>query len=576
MTIAKITEKMTVELSTKQYGPKTEAANALDIEKYRSPGESFKDATCRVASALKDSEEHYHKVKEITLDQRFLFGGRIRSAMGSAKAVTPYNCFVAPTIEDSFTEGKNSIMDTATVAATTMRMGGGIGYDFSTLRPSGATIHKLGSKSSGPVSFMGIFNSICKTVSSSGHRRGAQMGVMRVDHPDIFEFINAKHDGDTLTQFNMSVGVTDEFMEALKVDGDFDLRYNGKVYNTVKATDLWETLMRSTWDWGEPGVIFIDRMNEYNNLWYCESIATTNPCAEQPLPPNGACLLGSFNMTKYIAPKINNPDQMGFNYPQFAKDIPYVVRALDNVVDRAIYPLYEQEKEAKNKRRMGIGVTGMANALEAIGFPYGTEEYIMLQDNILSVLTNQCYKASAELAKEKGSFPLFDKRKYLKSKFIQSLDEETIALIKKNGIRNSHLISIAPTGTISQTADNVSTGVEPVFTHKQRRLIQEFDGVREVDLNDYGYEFFGVEGKTVKDVTTDEHIKVLCNAQRWTDSGVSKTCNVPPTTSWSDFKDIYLKAYEGGAKGCTTFTMEGKRQGILSEAKEEETGNERD
>lgn len=550
-------------------GPVTEQAQRIDRDKYRSKGESFKDATCRVASALKDSEEHYHLVKEITGGQRFLFGGRIRAAMGQPKTVTPYNCFVAPTIEDSLTEGKNSIMDVASIAATTMRMGGGIGYDFSTLRPRGDLINKLDSASSGPVSFMSIFDSVCGTISSSGHRRGAQMGVMRIDHPDIFEFVNAKHDQSSLTGFNMSVGVTDEFMEALKNDSDFDLRWGGKVYQTVKATDLWETLMRSTWDWGEPGVIFIDRMNEYNNLWYVEQIATTNPCAEQPLPPNGACLLGSFNMTKYLFKRdwTTGCDSVKYEFmmDQFIADIPPIVRALDNVVDRAVYPLYEQEKEAKNKRRMGIGVTGMANALEIMGLPYGSEEYLTMQDRILETLANECYKASALLAKEKGSFPLFDKKKYLKSKYIQGLSDDTQDHIRKFGIRNSHLISIAPTGTISQTADNVSTGVEPVFTLAQRRIIQEFGGAREEELLDYAYSFYGVEGRTVKDVTTKEHIAVLCGSQRWVDSGVSKTCNVPRDTAWEDFKQIYLDAYEGGAKGCTTFTMEGKRAGILSE-----------
>lgn len=546
----------------KEYGPKTEAAKALDIEKYRAPGETFKDATCRVASALKDSEEHYHLIKEISLDQRFLFGGRVRAAMGLPKDVCSHNCFVSPTIEDSFTEGKNSIMDVATTAATTMRMGGGIGYDFSTLRPNGDLIHKLSSQASGPVSFMGLFNALCHTIRSAGHRRGAQMAVLRIDHPDIYEFINAKHEVGALEGFNMSVAVTDEFMDALKNDGDFVLRFSGKEYRTVRASELWETLMRSTWDWGEPGVIFIDRINELNNLYYCEEIATTNPCAEQPLPPNGACLLGSFNLTKYVYYEHKGYE---FNWEQFIKDIPPIVRALDNVIDRATYPLYEQEKEAKSKRRIGIGITGAANAGEALGFEYGSVEFISWLDLVLGQLTTQCYFVSSYLAKEKGSFPKFDKRKYLKGKFIQSLPEGVIEPIRKNGIRNSHLISIAPTGTISQTADNVSTGIEPVFTLTQKRIIQEFNGVREEVLEDYGYRTWGTKGKVCKDVTPDEHVKVLTTAQRWCDSGVSKTCNVPKDLPWEDFKQIYLNAYELGAKGCTTFTMEGKRAGILTE-----------
>lgn len=554
---------------TSEPGPVTEAAKNLDIEKYRSPGESFRDATCRVASALKDTEEHYHEVKAITLDQRFLFGGRIRAAMGQTKAVTPYNCTVAPTIEDSLNDGTNSIMAVAAVAARTMQMGAGIGYDFSTLRPSGDLIHKLNSQSSGPVSFMGIFDAICNTIRSAGHRRGAQMGVLRVDHPDIFEFINVKHTIGILEGFNLSVAITDEFMEALAVDGDFVLKFEGRSYQTIKASDLWETLMRSTWDWGEPGVIFIDRMNEMNNLYYCETIATTNPCAEQPLPPNGACLLGSFNLTKYI---LTNEDYLpgeafgsAFDWDQFIKDIPPIIRALDNVVDRAVYPLYEQEKEAKSKRRMGIGITGLANTAEALGMAYGNVEFLRFEDRILEALTTGCYLASTELAKEKGSFPLLDKRKYLRGKFIQSLPEYVIEAIRSNGIRNSHLISIAPTGTISQTADNVSTGIEPVFRLEQKRIIQGVDEVREEILSDYGYKFLGVSGKTCDKVTCEEHINVLTTAQRWVDSGVSKTCNVPNTLPWDEFKQVYLNAYKGGAKGVTTFTMDGKRAGILNE-----------
>ena len=554
--------------TTKEWGPTTEAGKTLDKEKYRSPGESFRDATCRVASALKDSEEHYHTLKEITLNQRFLYGGRIRAAQGAPKNVCSHNCFVANTIEDSFVEGKGSIMDTLNTAATTMRMGGGIGYDFSTLRPNGSMIHKLESQASGPVSFMDIFNSLCRTIKSSGHRRGAQMGALRIDHPDIFEFINAKHKIGELEGFNMSVAITDEFMEALANDGDFILRFGGKEYRTIKASELWETLMRSTWDWGEPGVIFIDRMNDMNNLYYCEEIATTNPCAEQPLPPNGACLLGSFNLTKYIK---EEGDKVEFDYAQFITDIPPVVRSLDNVIDRAVYPIYEQEKEAKNKRRMGIGITGAANAGEKLGFEYGSELFLQWLDKVLKTLTVESYLASSELAKEKGSFPFFDKRKYLKGNFISSLPEAVIEAIRKNGIRNSHLISIAPTGTISQTADNVSTGIEPVFTHAQKRIIQEFGGAREEVLMDYAWREWGVKGKVCKDVTCEEHVAVLTTAQRWCDSGVSKTCNVDSSLSWEDFKKVYLDAYHGGAKGCTTFTTDGKRAGILSGLEVENT-----
>lgn len=545
------------------HGPQTPAAQQLHRDKYRLEGESFRDAMCRVGSALKDSEDHYHTLKSILLDQRFMFGGRIQAAMGSTKHVTPYNCFVSGTIKDSFTSGHGSIMDRATEAADTMRMGGGIGYDFSTLRPRGDLIEKLSSQASGPVSFMYIYDAVCKTVASSGHRRGAQMAVLRVDHPDILEFINVKHDLTKLNGFNLSVGVTNEFMIAVDQDLDFQLKFKNKVYKTVKARDLWETLMRSTWDYGEPGVIFIDQVNNYNNLYYCERISATNPCGEQPLPPYGACLLGSFNLTKYI---VHEPDGItAFDWHQFRVDIPVVHRAMDNVVDRAIYPLPEQEEEAKNKRRMGVGVTGVANAGEALGLPYGSQGFLDWFDSVMHVLTTNMYLASIELAKEKGSFPMFNKDRYLQGAFIKSLPLEIREGIEKHGIRNSHLISIAPTGTISQCADNCSSGIEPVFQLKQKRIIQEFDGAREEELLDYGYRTWRVEGRTADKVTPQEHVKVQAVAQKYCDSSVSKTCNVPSNTPWEDFKDIYINAWKLGCKGCTTFTTGGRREGVLKD-----------
>ena len=328
--------------SDKDYGPKISISEEIHAMKYRSKGETFTEAMARVADALKDSDEHFEALKKILYTQRFLPAGRVQSAMGAPRRVTPYNCFVSMTIEDSM-EG---IMSAAHNAAKTMQMGGGIGYDFSTLRPRGALIKSLESRSSGPMSFMGIFDAVCKTIASAGHRRGAQMGVLRVDHPDIEEFISAKNNSTELTQFNISVGVTDAFMQAVKNGTDFDLVFGGQVYKTVSAKSLWDQILRCTWDWAEPGILFIDRINQKNNLWYCETIAATNPCGEQPLPPNGACLLGSFNLVKYIK---DNTDSTGyaFDFDKLAADIPHVVRAMDNVVDRATYPLPAQEKEAK-------------------------------------------------------------------------------------------------------------------------------------------------------------------------------------------------------------------------------------
>lgn len=547
-------------------GPETRVGDHFHAMKYRADGEDFREANNRVASALKDSDEHYDQFREITGAQRFMAAGRVQAAMGSARATTPYNCYVSGTIEDSFVHGEGNIMQRATEAATTMRMGGGIGYDFSTLRPRGELIRKLESHSSGPVSFMDIFDAVCRCVASSGHRRGAQMGVLRVDHPDIEEFIHAKQNTTHLTGFNISIAVTDEFMRAVEAGGDFDLRWGDQTYKTVDAAALWEAIMRSTWDWAEPGVLFIDRINEMNNLHYCETIAATNPCGEQPLPPFGACLLGSFNMTKYIQPKTAAiaSDRWQFDWDQLRADIPPVVRAMDNVVDRARYPLPQQREEAHNKRRMGLGVTGMANAGEALGFPYGSPEYLKFQERVLRLIANESYRASANLAAEKGPFPLYDAAQYLEGRFVQQLDEDVIELIVRHGIRNSHLTSIAPTGTISLTADNCSSGIEPVFDYVTQRPVNTPSGQELVEVEDYGVREFGVRGRRAAEVTAQEHIGVLASAQRWVDSSVSKTCNMDGSMSWDDFKGLYMTAWRDGAKGCTTFNIDGKRMALLT------------
>lgn len=544
----------------KKYGPQTELAENMDATKYRLPGESFRDKCSRVAGGLKDSDEHFHAYRGILLDQRFLPGGRVQSSIGTGKGVTAYNCFVSGSIEDSFVTGEGSIMARATDAAATMRLGGGIGYDFSTLRPRGDLINKLQSSSTGPIAFMHIFDAICKATSSSGHRRGAQMGVLRVDHPDIQEFITAKQNKDQLTGFNISVGITDEFMQCLQKKKPFALRFGGKVYREVDPGVLWEQIMRSTWDWAEPGVLFIDAINRMNNLWYCETIAATNPCGEQPLPPYGACLLGSFNLTKYIKQDLTG---WNFDFDQYRADIPHVVRAMDNVVDRTIYPLPEQEAEAKAKRRMGLGVTGLANAAEALGFPYGSESFLGFQNLVLSVLRTEAYSASADLAAEKGAFPLFDREKYLQSEFIRDLPDWLQEKIARLGIRNSHLTSIAPTGTISMTADNVSSGIEPVFSHESYRIIQRWDGPEQVVLKDYAMQEWGVYGKPSADVTVQEHLAVLSAAQRYMDSAVSKTCNVGDDCTWEEFKDVYIQAWRMGCKGITTYRASGLRGAVL-------------
>lgn len=549
------------------HGPQLRFSDELHAQKYRGEGESFREAMNRIASALSDGPEHFHAFRDALLDMRFMPAGRVQAAMGSTRGVTPYNCFVSGTIEDSFVDGAGSIMQRAKEAAATMRMGGGIGYDFSTLRPKGATIKKLNSRSSGPLAFMEVYDAVCRATASSGHRRGAQMGVMRIDHPDIESFIRAKQNSDRLTGFNISVAVTDEFMHALDQGTEFPLRFGRQVYRTINPRSLWETLMRSTWDWAEPGVLFIDRINQANNLWYCEKIAATNPCGEQPLPPHGACLLGSFNIARYIT---GSPiEGCEFNLQQFVMDIDHVVRAMDNVIDRAVYPMYEQEKEAKAKRRLGLGVTGMANALEALGHEYGSPTYLDMQDQILHTLMVCAYEASVVLAKEKGPFPLYDSR-LLDSGFAQGLPEGTRAVIEQHGLRNSHLTSIAPTGTISLCADNVSSGIEPVFAYQVERMVYMEDGPRQETIQDYGVAHFGVMGKRAADVTADEHLAVLTRAQKFVDSSVSKTCNVPSSMSWDDFKSIYRRAWKEKAKGCTTFQVGGKRGAIMVEAEVQE------
>ena len=540
-------------------GPSMPISEEIDQMKYRLEGEDFDGKIKRIARALADGIEHQYQLEDILGNMRFLPAGRVQNAMGSPRITTAYNCFVSGIIEDSM----NSIMERACQAAETMRRGGGIGYDFSNIRPRGDLIKSLDSKSSGPVSFMGIYDSICQTIASSGHRRGAQMGVLRVDHPDILDFIQAKRNSDKLTGFNVSVGITDAFMEALDSGSDYTLYFDGHERGTLSAQMVWDEIMESTWDWAEPGVLFIDRINDNNNLWYCETIQATNPCGEQPLPPFGACLLGSFNLTKYVN-EVN-----GFDYYQFEDDIKEVVRAMDNVIDRTIYPLKEQEDEAKNKRRMGLGVTGLANAGELLGYEYASSSFLTWMASVFETLRNETYRTSAYLAEEKGCFPLYSEQ-YLEGEYIKNLPEDIQELISKHGIRNSHLTSIAPTGTISLCADNVSGGIEPVFSHYYDRTIQTFEGPKVERVEDYAYSM-GVKGKTANETTVQEHLKVLLLAQEYIDSACSKTCNVGDDVTYDEFKQVYVDAWKGRAKGCTTFRLSGKRYGILNETVEEET-----
>lgn len=536
--------------------------------KYRGAGENHREACNRQAAALQDSKEHFNKYRWALINDLYLPGGRIQSSVGSTRITTAYNCFVSGTIEDSFVDGYGCIMDRAKEAAATMRLGGGIGYDFSPLRPYGSLIAKVQSHTGGPIPFMGIFDSTCYCVSSAGHRRGAQMGVLRVDHPDIERFIHCKQDGHSLTRFNISVALTHKFMECLRNKTPFPLTFQNKIFSEINPVSLWEMLMRSTWDWAEPGVLFIDTINDWNNLWWLEWIAATNPCGEQPLPPFGACLLGSFNLVNHLT---HTGSKFEFDWETFRGIIPYVVRSMDNVIDRTVYPLHAQEKEAKNKRRMGLGITGLANCLEALGHPYGSEGFLDMEAQILKTLRDETYRASVELAKEKGPFTLFDKDKYAKGKFIQTLPEDLQGMIFDHGIRNSHLTSIAPTGTISLATGNISAGIEPPYGYEYERDVETMEGTKTHTLTDFNFREFGLKGKTIitGEVSIDDHLNVLGTAQKFIDSAVSKTCNIPSGYSWEDFQNVYLRAYEMGCKGCTTYRKDGKRRGILNETEKE-------
>lgn len=564
-----------------RFGPVTAGADAIHALKHRGPYEDFREATNRLANGLSDNSYHYGELRESLGLQFWSPGGRVWSATGAAKTVTAFNCFVSGPIEDSLLDGNGSIMNRLTEAMTTLRLGGGIGYDFSGLRPRGALIKRLASHSCGPVRFIEMYDAAAGCIASTGERRAAQMGTMRCDHPDILEFIRCKQRLNYLTCFNLSVLITDEFMECLEARRPFKLRFEGQVYQEIDPEMLWEAIMRSTWDWGDPGVLFIDRINRANNLRYCETISATNPCGEQPLPPYGACLLGSINLPKFLTNQGSHREEgsdrvlrtYGYDWDRLDHVVAVAVRGLDNVVDRTTYPLYEQQKEAKSKRRMGLGVMGLANAGEALGHSYGSAAFCAFTDQVLERIENAAYAASARLAKEKGAFPLFNLKQYERSEQFARLRPETQELIRKYGLRNSHLTSIAPTGTISITADNVSSGLEPVVDYEYDRQVMNADGsARTYRFTDYGYGQLGVHGRRLKDVTLEEHVAVLKACTGRVDSSVSKTINVGPNVSYEQFKGIYWDAYQSGCKSCTTFRINGKKAGIFKIEESQEPG----
>ncbi|MDV7141999.1 adenosylcobalamin-dependent ribonucleoside-diphosphate reductase [Tropicimonas sp. TH_r6] len=534
--------------------------------------QTVEDSWRRIARALAESEaepsvweERFYAALE---DFRFLPAGRITAGAGTGRSVTLFNCFVMGTIPDDM----GGIFDMLKEAALTMQQGGGIGYDFSTIRPKGADVKGVAADASGPLSFMDVWDAMCRTIMSAGSRRGAMMATMRCDHPDIEDFITAKSDPARLRMFNMSVLVTDAFMEAVKADGPWELQFDGKVYHTVEARGLWNKIMRATYDYAEPGVIFIDRINAMNNLAYCEQISATNPCGEQPLPPYGACLLGSVNLARLVSDAF----EPGAALDEGALDdlVVTAVRMMDNVVDISRFPLPEQAQEAQAKRRIGLGVTGLADALLMVGLRYGSEEAARQTERWLHRIARAAYQASVQLAREKGAFPLFDAEPYLASGALVGMDDDIRAAIAEHGIRNALLTSIAPTGTISLYAGNVSSGIEPVFAYAYSRKVLQQDGSRsEEEVVDYAVRLWRekngdaplpahfVDAQTLAPA---DHVRMQAAAQKWVDSSISKTINCPEDIGFDAFKDVYLQAWDQGCKGCTTYRPNDVTGSVLS------------
>ena len=545
---------------------------------------TVEDTWRRIARALavveKDADHWENEFYGALEDFKFLPAGRITAGAGTARKVTLFNCFVMGTIPDSM----GGIFDMLKEAALTMQQGGGIGYDFSTIRPKGALVTGVAADASGPLSFMDVWDSMCRTIMSAGSRRGAMMATMRCDHPDIEDFITAKSEAARLRMFNVSVLVTDPFMAAVKANGPWDLVFDGKVYQTVKARDLWNKIMRSTYDYAEPGVIFIDRINKANNLGYCETIAATNPCGEQPLPPYGACLLGSINLARLVKDPFEADADLDVD--ELSKLVAIAVRMMDNVVDASEFPLPQQAQEAQAKRRIGLGVTGLADALLMTGLRYGSDEAARQTDRWLHAIARAAYLASVELAKEKGAFPLFDADPFLASDAMMQMDEDVRDQIRIHGIRNALLTSIAPTGTISLYAGNVSSGIEPVFAYAYTRKVLQKDGTRtEEEVVDYAVQMwrdkygdadlpdYFVNAQTLAPL---DHVKMQAAAQKWIDSSISKTINCPEDISFDDFQDVYMQAYETGCKGCTTYRPNDVTGSVLSVSESSEAAPEAD
>ena len=578
-------------------------AISLDVlrEKYCKDNEtSIEDVNARVANALADVEperrDQHREAFLWALQQGFLPAGRIQSAAGTPLAATLINCFVQP-VGDSIAQvddGYPGIYTALTEAAETMRRGGGVGYDFSRIRPRGAWVGSTRSHASGPVSYMQIFDRSCETVESAGARRGAQMGVLRCDHPDIEEFIHAKDDGG-LKNFNLSIAVTDAFMQAVLADGEVDLVHRAEpgeaqkatgarrregserawIYRTVKARDLWDQIMRSTYDHAEPGVLFIDTINRDNNLSYCETIESCNPCSEQSLPAYGCCCLGSIDLTRFVLDPFEPAAR--FDDQRFTQVAGVAVRMLDNVLDTTVWPLAQQQRQAIDKRRVGLGFTGLGDALVMLGLAYGTPEARAEARRIAELMRDAAYAASVELARERGAFPAFDAELYLShGTFASRLPAHLREQIRQHGIRNSHLLSIAPTGTISLAfADNVSNGIEPAFSWSYQRKKRMPDGsTKEYAVEDHAWRLYRhLKGEqatltpafiTALELSATDHVAMVAAVAPCIDTAISKTVNVPADHPYADFKDLYLQAWQAGIKGLATFRPNPVTGAVLS------------
>jgi len=539
--------------------------------------QTLSDTWRRIARSLASVEAdagHWEQRFFDALDGfRFLPAGRIIAGAGAARKVTLFNCFVMGEVPDDM----SGIFTHLREAALTMQQGGGIGYDFSTLRPKGAQVKGVGADASGPLSFMDVWDAMCRTIMSAGHRRGAMMATMRCDHPDIEDFIAAKEDSGRLRMFNLSVLISDAFMEAVKADGNWELTFGGQTARTLKARDLWDRIMRATFAYAEPGVIFIDRINNRNNLHYCETISATNPCGEQPLPPYGACLLGSINLTTLVKDPFTQDACL--DTEALADLVPVAVRMMDNVTDVSNFPLQAQRDEAQAKRRIGLGVTGLADALIMCRARYGSAQAVELTRQWMAAIRRLAYQASIDLAQEKGPFPLFEAEPYLAGPTIKELDDDLRAGIVEHGIRNALLTSIAPTGTISLFADNVSSGLEPVFSFSYTRTVLMPDGTRrDEEVSDHAFRLWRrMHGaQPLPDYFADaqslepaDHVAMQAAVQDYIDASISKTINCPEEISFEAFRDVYMLAYDSGCKGCTTYRPNEVTGSVLTVSKDE-------